>query len=87
MGLFASKKPDRTAEAAEWTERANRSEQDAKQARATIARHRRYLEDGSTDPAADRYLIKQAEEDLWVAEANARDYRKTAASLSKRGRY
>lgn len=58
-----------------WTGKAREASEEAQSARDRAAKLRRGL-GRSTDPAADRYMIRQAEEDARIHEANARDWRR-----------
>jgi len=84
MGLFGSSKAQRAAAAKEWARRADEADKQAREYAAEAAKYRKQLRD-SSDPAADRYMIRQAEANQRIAEADARSFRRTAANALKWG--
>lgn len=85
MGLFSSKKSRERAAEIERLEAAERGyAQEARDEARTADKYRQNLASGkSQDPAADRYMIRQHEENRRLAAANAHDFR-TSAKAARR---
>src|SRR5690606_8860606 len=83
-GLFGSSKAQRAAAAKEGARRADEAERQAREYAAEAAKHPKQRR-GSSDPAADRYMIRQAEANQRIAAADARSFRRTAANALKWG--
>ncbi|WP_326646035.1 hypothetical protein OG884_15400 [Streptosporangium sp. NBC_01755] len=82
MGLFSSKK--KAAEAEKWEKKAETYSKEAREEARKAAKHTELLRSGkSTDPAADRYMIREHDGNRRVAEANARDCRFNAETTRK----
>lgn len=79
MGLFSSTKRNEDAE--KWSALARGEREKERTAGRKADEHSRRLTSGqSQDRECDRYLLRQAEEDRRLAEANARDFEANAQS-------
>ena len=83
--MFGSnKKQARTEKIAKHNRAASNHDKEAREAAKKIAGLKKSLKSGSSDPAADRYLIRQAEQEQATARHNARVCRDAAERASKR---
>lgn len=72
-------KKERKQSAAWWAAQADKASKTAREEARQANVYRQRLNSGtSTDPEADRYLLRQHEENQRLAETNARDYRQAA---------
>lgn len=84
MGILSGmNKKQRHAEAEKAERMANEQAKGARKDRREAAKYRKSLANGSSDPAADRYMIRHHEMNASIQEANARDLRKGAKTLRK----
>jgi hypothetical protein len=83
--MFGSgKKQQREASAARWSKWADDAAKDASAEAKKVAAYKKSLKSGkSSDPAADRYMIRQHDSALRIARANERDFRANAKNLKK----
>ncbi|MBO4275164.1 hypothetical protein [Microbispora triticiradicis] len=85
MGLFGDKRQAKEASAAHWDAAADKYAARAReQAKKAEARRKSLASGKSQDPAADRYLLEQAERHRRICEANVKDCRDMAKASRKR---